>query len=192
MVNNIMTDRQFLELAYRLCDSLETTEINLLYEGSVTQEVMKEFTSMTENNLISHAERPPVQRKVFYVMVETLQNITRHAERLPGDEEEVRRGFVVISHSDEAYYVVTGNVISEGTVPKLKEKLDLVNSLDHDGLSVLYKKQIQEGTISERGGAGLGFIDIAKKSGNKIGYDFVDLPNLPGCKFFINIVKVTR
>ena len=187
-----MTDRQFLELAYRLCDSLETTEINLLYEGSVTQEVMKEFTSMTENNLISHAERPPVQRKVFYVMVETLQNITRHAERIPGDPEDVRRGFVVISHNEEAYYVVTGNVIAESSVPKLKAKLDKVNGLDHDGLSVLYKKQIQEGTISDRGGAGLGFIDIAKKSGNKIDYDFVDLPNLPGYKFFIDIVKVSR
>jgi len=54
----------------------------------------------------------------------------------------------------------------------------------------LYKQQIKEGKLSEKGGAGLGFIDIAKKSGNKIEYQFKELTD--DRFFFIVITTISR
>ena len=48
------------------------------------------------------------------------------------------------------------------------------------------------GEISESGGAGLGYIDMAKKSGNKIGYRFFDIEELPDYKFFMAYATINR
>ena len=106
------------------------------------------------------------------------------------EEEDERRGIVLVSHGEESYNVITGNVVKREKREGLEKSLEHINSLDKEGLSALYKQQIREGKISEKGGAGLGFIDIAKKSGNKIEYQFKDLTE--DLCFFIIITTISR
>ncbi len=166
---------RFLEFAYQLYKTMKTNEINLVYEGEVTQEITKTFTSLTEKNMAKTAESNQVQKKVFNVMVECLQNISKHADTLSEDESEERRGIVMVSRGEENYKIITGNVIRNFRVAGLTESLEHINSLDKAGLSTLYKQQIMESKISEKGGAGLGLIDIAKKTGSKLSYQFKEL-----------------
>jgi hypothetical protein len=49
---------------------------------------------------------------------------------------------------------------------------------------------MKTGRMSEKGGAGLGFIDIARKSGNKLDYEFKDINGKS--TFFIINTKVSR
>ncbi len=187
------SSNNFLEYAYDLFQDLPTKEVNLVYVGDVTPAVTRNFTIMTEESLLRHAESAPVQRKVFYVMVEALQNISRHADTLSGDPEDSRRGIIIVSHSGEEYSIVTGNLIRAEKCEKIKAKLDAVNIMDRAQLSAAFREQITNGHINERGGAGLGFIDIAKKSGNKIDYRFLDLSkDLPGFCFFLSICTIKR
>lgn len=179
----------FLDFAYQMYKSMKTNEINLVYEGEVTQEITKTFTSLTERSLAKSEESNTVQRKVFNVMVECLQNISKHADSLT-DEDEERRGIVMVSHGEESYNIITGNVIKNEKVPDLKNNLEQVNSLDKKGLSDLYKQQMRDGKISEKGGAGLGFIDIAKKTGSKLGYQFKELND--EVSFFILTSTIKR
>jgi hypothetical protein len=164
----------FLDFAYQLYKTMKTNEISLVYEGEVTQEITKTFTSLTEKSLSKSAESNAVQKKVFNVMVECLQNISKHADSL-SDEDEERRGIVMVSKGDDSYNIITGNIIKNERVAGLQESLELINSLDKAGLSTLFKQQIKESTISEKGGAGLGLIDIAKKTGSKLTYQFKEL-----------------
>lgn len=187
------SSNKFMEYAYDLYQDLPTKEVNLVYVGAITNEVTRNFTIMTEENLLRHDEAPPVQRKVFNVMVETMQNISRHADLVTSDPGELRRGVVIISHSDKAYSVVTGNLVRSHKVEALKARLDNINTMDRPQLMAAYKKQITEGEISEAGGAGLGFLDVAKKSGQKIEYRFLDLEReLPGFSFFMTICTILR
>ncbi len=48
--------------------------------------------------------------------------------------------------------------------------MEQINNLDKDGLKDLYKEIIKNTTISEKGGAGLGFVDMARKSGQPLEY----------------------
>lgn len=189
-MNKISGNKDFLEFAYQLYHTMQANEINLVYEGVVTQEITKTFTALTEKNMVKNEESNQVQRKVFNVMVECLQNISKHADPMSDDEGEGRRGIVLVSHGEESYNVITGNVIKKEKKEFLEKTLQHINSLDKEGLSALYKQQIKEGKISEKGGAGLGFIDIAKKSGNKIDYQFKDLT--PELSFFIIITTISR
>jgi hypothetical protein len=47
--------------------------------------------------------------------------------------------------------------------------------LDKDGLKDLYKEIIKNTTISDKGGAGLGFVDMARKSGEKLEFSFPEM-----------------
>ncbi|MBQ2322581.1 MAG: SiaB family protein kinase [Bacteroidales bacterium] len=189
-MTKIGANQDFLEFAYQLYHTMQANEINLVYEGVVTQEITKTFTALTEKNMAKNEETSQVQRKVFNVMVECLQNISKHADTMGDEEEEERRGIVLVSHGEQCYNVITGNVIKAERRPGLEASLNKINSLDKEGLSALYKQQILGGKISEKGGAGLGFIDIAKKSGNKIDYQFKEL-NDDFC-FFIIITTISR
>ncbi len=174
-MGNSQDKNSFLDFAYQLYQTMKTNEISLVYEGEVTQEITKTFTSLTEKSLAKSEESNAVQRKVFNVMVECLQNISKHADSLTEDDDDQRRGIVMVSKGEESYNIITGNVIKNEKVPGLTENLEQVNSLDKKGLSELYKNQMREGRISDKGGAGLGLIDIAKKTGSVLTYQFKKL-----------------
>jgi hypothetical protein len=68
--------------------------------------------------------------------------------------------------------------------------LENINSLGKEELNDLYKKQIKEGRLSDKGGAGLGFIDIVRKTGKKLEYHF--LPIDPNTSFFLLTSTISR
>jgi hypothetical protein len=59
--------------------------------------------------------------------------------------------------------------------------------LDKDDLNALYKKQIREGSLSEKGGAGLGLIDIARKTGRQLDYQFLPLEDSDNYFFLLKV-----
>ena len=75
-------------------------------------------------------------------------------------------------------------------MPALKKTLEHINSLDKEGLKDLYKEIIKNTTISDKGGAGLGFVDMARKSGQKLLYEFPEMS--PDYHFFCLKVIVPR
>ena len=173
---NLKDKKESLEFVYDFYVKMKKNNINLAYEGEITHQITKAFTSLTESNLMKEDDVNTVQKKVFHVMVECLQNISKHAEnRNSIVTSKDGRGIFMISKDDTEYNVTTGNVINNDKIPKLREILENINSLDQDGLKTLYKQQMREGRLSDRGGAGLGFIDIARKTGQKLIYSFLTI-----------------
>jgi len=144
----------------------------MVYDGVINHNVIRAFTDLTNNELGVKNEANPVKRKVFNVMVECLQNINKHAEHLDNKDTRQGRGILLISESKNTYNVTTGNVIKSLTREKISKSIEIINSKDKDGLRELYKERLSNGRMSKKGGAGLGFIDIARKSGNKLEYHF--------------------
>lgn len=54
----------------------------------------------------------------------------------------------------------------------LKAKLDQINKLNPEEIRDKYKELMTQMEFSDKGGAGLGLLDIARKSANKFEYDF--------------------
>ncbi len=155
---------------YLIHKTMKEHNLILVYEGEFTQEITKSVLSMAEKNLDSTGEEQNIKRKVFNVMVECLQNICKHADSMKREEE--RRAIFMIGKENDSYEITSGNYILNGSIDGLKAKLDQINSLDKEGLKVLYKDLIKTSELSEKGGAGLGFVDIARKSGQKLEFDF--------------------
>jgi len=73
------------------------------------------------------------------------------------------------------YYILTINKIHASKEEKIKKAIDCVNDATPEELNEMYKKQLKDGKIGEHGGAGLGLIDIARKTENKIEYMFLPI-----------------
>ena len=78
----------FLEFVYSFYKTMVDHEITLVYEGEVTHQITKAFTSLTETNMQKDEEANSTQKKVFHVMVECLQNISKHADNLETEQME--------------------------------------------------------------------------------------------------------
>ncbi len=165
----------YLELIHKPYSQLLASQIIIAYEGNVTHQVMKTLTSVVEERLDDEDEGEAVQRKVYHIMVECLQNINRHAEAFNNDETEYPgRGAMLVTKQEDDYTVTTVNLTKNTLVTDLKKFLNTINPLSEQELNNLYKSHLTEGKISSKGGAGLGFIDIRRKTGNALEFKFVD------------------
>ncbi len=161
-----------MSFIYDLHRTMMSRSLILAYQGDVTQETTKSILTMAERSLEASEGDVTIKRKVFNVMVESLQNIVRHNERPP---KGAHPAIFLIGREGNSYAVMSGNPVSKKRVPSLKSALERVNSLDQEGLKDLYKNAIQDATISDKGGAGLGFIDMARKSGEKLSFEFPEM-----------------
>src|SRR5690242_12033717 len=148
-----------MKYVYDIHKTMSDKNLILVYEGEFTQEITKSVLTMAERNLDSMGEEQNIKRKVFNVMVECLQNICKHADNMKREEE--RKAIFMIGKEGDIYDITSGNYIVNDNIEGLKEKLNIINSLDKEGLKELYKDLIQKSELSEKGGAGLGFVDIA-------------------------------
>ncbi len=188
---NLKDKKESLDFVYDFYVKMKKNKINLAYEGEITHQITKAFTSLTESNMNREQDYNSVQKKVFHVMVECLQNISKHAEnRHNVVTSKDGRGIFMVSKGETEYHVTTGNVIKSEKVEELVKILENINNLDKNGLNKLYKQQIREGRLSVKGGAGLGFIDIARKTGQKLIYSFLKVDDEKS--FFVLTSTISR
>jgi hypothetical protein len=164
-----------MNFIYDLHRTMMSQNLILVYQGDFTQESTKSILAMAERNLDSSGEESSIKRKVFNVMVEALQNIVKHSDELVDGQIRSHAAIFLIGKEPNRYSIMSGNPIRKQNIEKLKTALEHINALDKDGLKELYKEIIKNTTISEKGGAGLGFVDMARKSGEKIEYFFPEL-----------------
>lgn len=165
---------------------MQENHLILVYEGEFTQEVTKTVLTMAERNMDNQGAESSLKKKVFNVMVESLQNICKHQAEVLDENGEVSAIFMIGKYDNGDYFVVSGNMIDEHKIDDVVRRIEEVNALDAVELKKLYKEKMRSGSISEVGGAGLGFIDMARKSGNKLLYEFRPLSN-GGVFYTLNI-----
>lgn len=104
-------------------------------------------------------------KKLVYLSIEMIQNITRHGEFMPKLDESIY--FIV--DIDNVNYLVSGNIIQNTNINCLVRSIDFINSLPENELESFRLDVLRKG-FSEKGGAGLGLIEMAKKTKNDITY----------------------
>jgi hypothetical protein len=174
----------FIKSVSNIYDEMIHNGFSLVYLGEFSHEITKMFTSMAESDMEKQSEEKSVQRKVYHVMVETLQNMNKHSDEIK--EGNIGSGLFIIGKKDETYYIITSNMVAKKHKDALEQSIITVNNASKEELKEMYKKQIKEGKLSSKGGAGLGLIDIARKTGETLNYQFLQLDN----ETFFFILKV--
>ena len=166
-------------------DNLEYT-----YRGSFTSNITDTILTLAETNLNNAETQKKVKKRVYFIMVEGLQNITRHQSSHNSEEFSDYPGLFVLQKKQTGYFITTGNLINKEDQSILTEQIETINKLDKVQLKKYSLEVLSEGKLSMKGGAGLGFIDIARKTGNKLEYHF--LPIDEGSSFFLLTSSISR
>lgn len=155
---------------------LKEKGVLLSYLGSVTSDVINTVLENIERKFVEINEVTIVRKKVYNVLVESLQNLYHHAEELPEGFQNIadnnKFGMLIVQKNETGYVIITGNFINSNRIKPLKDKIDKINSLSQDELKDMYKFILNHQKLTAKGGGGLGLVDIARKTGNKIDYSF--------------------
>jgi hypothetical protein len=150
-------------------------DVLVAYKGSITTDLINNVLEEIEEKMDGVDEQAKIKKKVYNVLVESLQNLYHHIEELPDklkSDFESKFGILVVSRENDTYRISTGNFISSEKIKFLKDKIDKINSLSGDELKDMYKFILNHQKLSAKGGGGLGLVDIARKTGNKLEYTF--------------------
>ena len=149
----------------------------LSYQGplsfSTIDMLLSEFKIASQENEISFK----AYKKMISVMIEALENITKYSDQLNCKltEKDEFCPTCYINSNTKAIELITSNPVKKSDVEPLRTKIDSVNNQNSEELKKLYKSTITNGKFSAQGGAGLGFIEMAKTTGNKLEYTFKEL-----------------
>jgi len=163
---------------FEIYKQLEERNVIISFKGVMTSEILTTTLQIMESRMDKLEERPKIRKKIFNVLVECLQNLYHHIDDDIDDKstpQNKRNCLFILARENAAYIITTGNYIKPEDSPILEEKLDTINGMTRDELKSYYKQVLNEGTMSDKGTAGLGMIDIARKSGKKLEYDLTPI-----------------
>lgn len=137
--------------------------------GRFSQDLVNSISEGVENILISNDVKKGIIKRMFSILIEGLQNIRIHGGT---DLEDNQIGHVIVLREGEQYKVSFGSYATEQDKDFLSKHLDDLNSKSIEEIKEFYLKVLSNGFLSNKGGAGLGFITIALKSKSTISYAF--------------------
>ncbi len=164
--------------AYDLFKRIGERDFEYVYRGYFNHNITKKILVLADKSIakVTGETQATLQKRIYYIMVEGLQNITHHQDEIANDRNfDKYPGLFAIQKSGEKYFITTGNIIANDKVDDLKSRLDVINSLDREELKKYHREILTGGTISDKGGAGLGLIEMSRKSGSKLHYKFEKL-----------------
>lgn len=154
---------------YNWLKECEKENIILCFQGDFNQDLVNAILILAERGPDVQNSSTVVRARVFSVLVECMQNIRKYGS--PNNSSDLKPGIVIVCIDQTGYTLKTGNFIENSEIPNLKERLDSVQKLNKEELKDLHKKVLGETKLTEKSGAGLGLISIARKS-DGIGYLF--------------------
>ncbi len=166
-----------LENLYEFHQMMVSQNLFLVYNGPVTQEITNSFLSITKNKIREFVEEKSILRKIGFIMVECLQNIYKHEAKLPAGKKNNISSIFMLGAIKGDFIIESGNRILNKEIASVTERLEKINGMNHKDLVFHYKESLRNTKTSKRGGAGLGFIDAAIKSGQKFEFYFKKIDN---------------
>jgi len=148
------------------------------YSGYMTEDVLSGIGQAIRMKLELEEADKAVARGVFSLFVEQVQNVIRYsAEKeelvMSGISKELRFGVLSVGNIDGDFFVSCSNLIEDDDVKRLDKNLKHIQTLDSDGLKKLYKETLRGETPDGSKGAGVGFIDIARRAKKGFEFDFM-------------------
>ena len=155
--------------------------------GEFSQDLVNSLTSNIEEMMLEAGDKKGVVKRMFSVLVEGLQNIRIHGEK---DDNGQQVSFLIVLRDEESYKITFGNLVKTANIQDILGRIDRLNEMDTPAVKELYMETLSNGIMSNKGGAGLGFITMSLKSKNRIDYINEDVSD--DLVFLSQIIKIDR
>jgi hypothetical protein len=167
-IENEFFKEKFDELLYFFSEN--KYDLIIAYDGVINQETISKLESQIEEKILSYNYPKSIVKKIFFIAVELLQNLFIHGAE---DHTHTKHNFIIIAKNDAEIIILTANLIENSQVNKIKNIFDTINGFKtYEELKKYYMERLENNDLSDKGGAGLGFITIGLKSHPPLEYKF--------------------
>jgi hypothetical protein len=155
---------------------ISSENIILFYCGEINHEIIKSLLYTSESFFKRANISRALEKKVFNILVECIQNIEKHSGLVSENPLlTYKKGAIALANFTDNIQVFSMNVVNEQQKQFLLKKETEIKGKNKDELRELYKNNLINSGFNERGGAGLGFIDMARKTNNQLFFYFKEL-----------------
>ncbi|BCS52304.1 SiaB family protein kinase [Geobacter sp. SVR] len=159
---------------FKLRDEFSQDGIILCFNGPFSHSIIEEIGTAIRNHLSAENSPPMAVQDVFAIYIEMSQNARNYLFRRNMTCES-GSATILIARQDDAYVVTSGNVILNEDVDDLRLRIDHINALDRDGLKKLIRQQLRAEVAPGALGAGIGLMEMAKRSSGRLEYSLRDI-----------------
>ncbi|MFW5488581.1 MAG: SiaB family protein kinase [Desulfovibrio sp.] len=165
---------------------MEGEGVVLYFCGPICQGLVEGLGDVLRCKMASENHASNTVRKVFAVLVEQMQNVVNYAGENPrGESSRLGMGQILVSRNNGGFTVSCGNRISPSMKDKIRTKIEIVNGMDKEQLKIYYREQRRKTSDTDSLGAGLGFIEMARKASRPLTYSFDPMED-EGLFFVVN------
>jgi|GEM_PF-3033880 len=156
---------------HALVEDIRKHSAQNIYCGDITTPLIQNIVEQIDHDSVASKLPPAAKKRLAVVLIESLQNIAKHATRINSDLAEA---VFAISDQGEHLHIFTGNYIARETAGALKTRIEQVNALDEQGLMQLYVERMHERDVlyNEKSNAGLGLIELVRTTRSPIESSF--------------------
>ncbi|MEO5350028.1 MAG: SiaB family protein kinase [Magnetococcus sp. YQC-3] len=152
----------------------------LCYNGYMTEEILSGIGATIKHKMAARNTDKNVARGLFSLFVEQMQNVIRYSveketSELGGSTLTLRYGLLVVGMEADHHFVACGNMVDRKDVATLRNNLTHIKSLGQEELKDLFRSTLKGETPAGSLGAGVGFIDIARRATRGFDFDFTDV-----------------
>jgi len=140
------------------------------YKGSVDSMRVTDILDKVENIMDEKNFPLKERKKILNILIELVQNLYHHGEKFEIDDAFKSYGCIILDNGNGGVKIISANFIKVERLKVFTDYIDHTNSLGADELKALYRKVLSNNHYSEKGGGGLGIINMVRKSGNKLKY----------------------
>jgi len=153
-------------------NQLNHKSVLLAFKGYIFPDFFNCMLRMVEEKLHRVEIKYKTRKKIFNILVEVFQNVYHYFHSVNFDNFEENSIVFLLCKSGRHFNIFTGNHVANESVDELKKRIDKINAMDEEELKETYRFNLKNDLISKEGRAGLGIMDIVRKSGTKIDYSF--------------------
>jgi hypothetical protein len=151
--------------------SLKRQRVFLELNGLISQDIIVGSVELIRKRLSQIPEDRKTIKKVAFVFVELVQNVVNHSAEsivVDGSDNRIGKGIVALIDDEDAYIIQSGNLLENVKIAPIESHCETINQLGREGLENLFKKQIKIPRQEGANGAGIGLIEIARKTKNRL------------------------
>lgn len=179
---------------FKYYEEMQSEGVILYFNGPISQHLVEGIAELVRTKMRAEDAGVGAVQRMFAVLVEQMQNIVRYsADRYADSDEhigEMAHGQVVVGRdADGHFFVACGNTVGTADCSELAKQIERLRAMNKEELKAYYKECRKKPDCFTDKGAGLGFVEMARKASRPLDFDIVPVD---GSTSFFSLKVVTQ
>lgn len=149
---------------YRLREQFAESGMMMCFNGPFSHSIIEEIGHALRNHLTAESIARAAVMDVFAVYIELAQNVRNYLTLRELSQGDSASSIITIARWGDGYAVSSGNTILKDDGPLICARIQEINGMSPEELKRQYKEQMRRDVAPDALGAGLGLLEIAKRS----------------------------